>query len=77
MTVALRKFAAGLARCNFAYDARTNCWSASPGRTFHLAIVDQGKGTATTLLYEGYNTDNPDTQAIATEFTTWLGTVHF
>ena len=80
MTVNFTESSNGLAACNGPAGSRTdtnNCWYSVAGRTVRLAIVDQGKGQPPTLLYESSNTDNPNSQAITAEFTTWLNTVRF
>jgi hypothetical protein len=80
LTVNFTKPSNGLAVCKGPGDSRTDtgsCWYGVAGRTLRLAIVDQGKGQPPTLLYESSNTDNPTSQAITAEFTTWLNTVRF
>lgn len=80
MTVNFTKSSNGLAACNEMARSRTdtvNCWYGVGGRTLRLAIVDQGTGQPPSLLVESSNTDNPNSQAITAEFTTWLNTVRF
>lgn len=77
MTVVFTKPVTGLARCDGATAARSDCWSAPAGRTLRLAIVDQGPGKPVTLLYESWNSANRAATSIPAEFATWLATVHF
>ena len=77
MTVTFTNPVTGLARCSDAGAARSDCWAVSAGRTFRMAIVDQGRGKPVTLLYEGWNTANPDAASYPAEFASWLATVRF
>ena len=49
-----------------------------PGLTLNLAIVGQSTGQPPTLLWETHVTSNrQESQAVASEFASWLSTVKF
>jgi hypothetical protein len=77
MTVTFTRSLAGLARCAAANSPLSDCWSTNAGRTMRLAIVDKGSGKPPLLLYESWNSNNPNAQALATEFDAWVATVRF
>jgi hypothetical protein len=85
MTVSLMRQVDGFAYCEAASSARTDadsCVSIFPGRTYRIAIVDQGSTKPPTLLWESSTTDFTSNApnsgaAIASEFAAWRATVHF
>ncbi len=84
MTVRLTRGADGFAYCPDATDPANPdaCAGVFPGRTYHLAIVDQGKAKPPTLFWESSTTDftanAPNSSAaVASEFATWLATIRF
>lgn len=77
MTVAFTRNVVGLPDCNAATAAPTDCWGIIAGQSLRLAVVDQGKRTPVTLLYEFWNSDNPNGESVASEFDTWLASVRF
>ena len=85
MTVRLAKGADGFAYCQSATNARTDpdvCVAVYPGRTYQLAIVDQGTAEPPTLVWESSTTDFTSNgansrAAIASELGTWLATIRF
>ena len=85
MTVRTTQQGDGFVYCEAATSKRedTNaCVSFFPGRTYHLAIVDQGKAQPPTLFWESSTTDFTanaarSNAAVASEFAAWLATVHF
>jgi hypothetical protein len=85
MTARLSRGADGFAYCQSATDVRTDpdtCTAVYPGRTYHLAIVDQGPAEPPTLVWESSTTDftsnaTRSRAAIAAELGTWLATIRF
>jgi len=85
MTVRTTQQGDGFAYCEAANSVRTDtdsCVPFFPGRTYHIAIVDQGSTKPPTLLWESSTTDftsnaTRSNAAVASEFAAWLGTVRF
>jgi hypothetical protein len=78
MRVALTKPVNGLAGCESATAKKNEggCFGLVPGVTLDLAIIYRGAGQPPTLLWESHNSTNKaETEAIATEFLSWLATV--
>jgi hypothetical protein len=84
MTVSLMRQVDGFAYCEAAGSVRTDadaCVSIFPGRTYRIAIVDQGSTKPPTLLWESSTTDftsnATNSGAAIAEFAAWRATVHF
>lgn len=77
MDVRFVKQVFGLVPCVTPYDAAKDCNTINAGRSWRLAIVDQGPGNAPTLMNEAWNTDNPQAAEFAAEFDSWSATVTF
>ena len=75
----------GFAYCEAVTSVRTDtdsCMSIFPGRTYRIAIVDQGSTKPPTLLWESSTTDftanaTNSGAEIAKEFAAWRATVRF
>jgi hypothetical protein len=85
MTVSLTRQVDGFAYCEAVSSVRTDtdsCVPIFPGRTYYIAIVDQGSTKPPTLLWESSTTDFTSNAvnsraAIAKEFAAWRATVRF
>ncbi len=76
MTLAMDKDAPGTAFCETPTTAAADCFFPIAGRTYRLAVVNQGQQPPT-VLYESYNTGDPAADSVHAEFATWLATVSF
>jgi hypothetical protein len=92
MTVAFTKRAPGLDHCDAATGVPTDsngapivqtapgwtlCGAPEAGRTYHLAIVNEGRALPPTVLWEASATNDSVSPSTASEFATWLATVRF
>ena len=80
MTVTFTKTAYGLDYCDAITgiaDDPNGCGHPFAGRTYHLAIVDEGSTVPPTVLWEASVTNDTASPSVAQEFATWLATVRF
>jgi hypothetical protein len=82
MTIRLTRQVDGFVYCEAATSVRNDgnaCLGIFPGRTYHLAIVDNGATLPPSLFWESSATDYTQSvnAAVASEFAAWLATVHF
>jgi hypothetical protein len=79
MTVTVTRQADGFAYCDSATNLASDgnaCSGLFAGRVMHVAIVDQGTSEPPTLLWESSTAADTGSPSVATEFATWLATLH-
>jgi hypothetical protein len=80
MTVTFTTSAPGLDYCDAitgVADDPNGCGAPQAGRTYHLAIVNEGLNVPPTVLWEAAASDDAASPSPAKEFAAWLRTVHF
>jgi hypothetical protein len=80
MTVTLTRTAYGLDYCDAVTGVAgdpNGCGHPEAGRTFKLAIVDEGRTVPPTVLWESSAMGDTAKPSVAAEFATWLATVRF